>query len=82
MSDTVPAVIEIERLIRAHLEFPKTKATVFNHDIIVTKAHVSSEAKTPLDIVCRDGAFISIDELIAPSGRRMNGESFLRGYAA
>jgi methionyl-tRNA formyltransferase len=73
---------QAERRVRAHLVFPKTKLTVLNHDIIITKAHVSGQKKTPLDILCQDGAFLSIDELIAPSGRRMDGEAFLRGYAA
>lgn len=71
---------QVERIIRAHVGFPKSKFIVQEHEIIVTKAHITTEQKTPLDIVCRDGAFISIDELIAPSGRRMDSASFLRGY--
>jgi methionyl-tRNA formyltransferase len=73
---------QAERLIRAHLEFPKSKVLVLNHEIIITKAHVSKTQKTPLDLLCRDGTYLSIDELIAPSGRHMNSEAFLRGYAA
>lgn len=72
---------QAERRVRAHLGFPKTKLNVAGHDIVVTKAHVSTQQKTPLDIQCQDGAFLSIDELIAPSGRTMNAEAFLRGYA-
>ncbi len=71
-----------EHLVRAHLVFPKTKVTVLGHTIVITKAHVSDTKKTPLDLECQDGAFLSIDELIAPSGRSMNAEAFLRGYAA
>lgn len=73
---------EAERLVRAHLGFPKSKVTVNGHVITITKAHVSPTQKTPLDIACQDGAFLSIDDLIAPSGRRMQAEAFLRGYAA
>lgn len=73
---------QAERLVRAHLGFPKSKLVLFNQEIIVTKAHVSKTQKTPLDLACQDGAYLSIDELIAPSGRRMSGEAFLRGYAA
>ncbi|MBC7868957.1 methionyl-tRNA formyltransferase [Candidatus Saccharibacteria bacterium] len=73
--------IQAERLVRAHLGFPKTKINVFGHDIVITKAHVSTESKTPLDIVCQDGAFLSVDELIAPSGRRMSAQAFINGYA-
>ena len=73
---------EAERTIRAYLEFPRTKLSVFGHDIIVTSAHVSSEQKTPLDFLCRDGAYLSVDELIAPSGKYMTAQDFLNGYAA
>jgi methionyl-tRNA formyltransferase len=82
LNPTAYTAIEAERRIRAHLSFPKTKTNLLGHDIIITKAHVSTESKTPLDIQCRDGAYVSIDELIAPSGRSMSGEAFLRGYAA
>lgn len=74
--------VEAERLIRAHIDFPKTKVTILGHEIIITKAHLSDEPKTPLDIVCQDGVVLSIDEVIAPSGRRMQADAFLRGYAA
>jgi methionyl-tRNA formyltransferase len=73
---------QAEQHVRAYLGFPKTKLNVLNQAVIITKAHVSSEKKSPLDILCRDGAFLSIDELIAPSGRTMNSEAFLNGYAA
>lgn len=81
LEPTLYSAAEAERRVRAHLGFPKTKTTVLDHDIIIIKAHVTAEPKTPLDIKCRDGAYISIDELIAPSGRHMSGEAFLRGYA-
>lgn len=80
-TDTLTAK-EAERIVRAHLGFPKTKCTVVGHDIIITKAHISTETKTPLDVRCRDGAYLSVDELIAPSGRTMSSEAFLNGYAA
>lgn len=73
---------QIERQVRAYLGFPKSKITINGHAIIVTKAHVSDQQKTPLDILCQDGEFLSIDELIAPSGHHMTGGDFLRGYAA
>lgn len=72
---------EAERQVRAHLNFPKTKATVLGYDIIITKSHIEGHKKTPLDILCQDGAYLSIDELIAPSGRAMHAEAFLNGYA-
>src|SRR5690606_34256787 len=68
--------------IRAHLGFPKTKLTLLGHPVIITKAHVSHQKKTPLDVECRGGAFLSIDELIGPSGKVMTAQAFLNGYAA
>jgi methionyl-tRNA formyltransferase len=74
--------IEAEHKIRAHLAWPKSKLQFGNHTIIITKAHIATDKKTPLDFACQDGVFLSVDELIAPSGRRMDAEAFLRGYAA
>jgi methionyl-tRNA formyltransferase len=71
-----------ERRVRAHIGFPKTKLSIDDTQIVITKAHVSTEKKTPLDILCQDGAYLSIDELIAPSGRTMDSAAFLRGYIA
>ena len=75
------SAVEAERIIRAHLTFPKSKIQYKEHTLVVTKAHTSIEQKTPLDILCQDGAYLCIDELIAPSGRRMTSDAFLRGYA-
>lgn len=74
--------LEAERKVRAYLGFPKTKLDIFDHQIIITKAHITDTQKTPLDIQCQDGAFLSIDELIGPSGKLMTAEAFLNGYAA
>ena len=77
---TTPAR-QAERQVRAYLGFPKTKVTVLGKSIVITKAHVSMQQKTPLDILCADGAFLSIDELVAPSGKTMSGLAFLKGYS-
>lgn len=73
---------EAERQIRAYLGYPKTKIEVLGKEIVVTKAHLTSEPKTPLDIACQDGVYLSIDELVAPSGQKMDARAFLNGYAA
>lgn len=69
-----------EAVIRAYLDFPRSRITIGAHTIIITKAHAVMTKKTPLDIECQNGAYLSIDELIAPSGRTMNADAFLRGY--
>jgi methionyl-tRNA formyltransferase len=71
---------EAERLVRAHLGFPKTKLVIHGHMIIITRAHVITTRISPLDIACADGNFLSIDEVVAPSGRRMSAAEFERGY--
>lgn len=73
---------QAEGRVRAYLGFPKTKLSALGQSLIITKAHISSQQKTPLDFACQDGAFLCVDELIAPSGKQMNADAFLRGYAA
>jgi len=73
---------QAERRVRAYVAYPKTKVTIAGHLVVITKAHLASESNTVLDIQCSDGRFLSIDELIGPSGRAMNAKAFLNGYAA
>lgn len=73
---------DAERRVRAFLGFPKTRLTVLGHQIIVTEAHVTLEQKTPLDVMFSDGKYLTIDSLIAPSGKTMSADAFLNGYAA
>jgi methionyl-tRNA formyltransferase len=74
---------ELEREVRVFLGFPKSRTILSGHPVIVTKAHVAvSKDSAPIVIECRDNTFLAIDELIAPSGRSMSSEAFLRGYAA
>jgi methionyl-tRNA formyltransferase len=77
--DAISAV-QAERIIRAHIGFPKTKLVIKDHPVIITKAHVASVGTSPLDILCTDGGYLSIDEVIAPSGRMMSAADFARGY--
>lgn len=72
---------QAERRIRAYLRFPKSKLTVAGHAIVATSAHVTNTHSSPLDIACIDGRFLSIDELIGPSGRTMSAAAFLNGYS-
>ena len=74
--------IEADRKVRAFLGFPKARLVTLGQSRIITRAHVSSQAKTPLDVVFLDGNYLSIDELVAPSGTTMSAAAFLNGYAA
>jgi methionyl-tRNA formyltransferase len=72
---------DAERQIRAFLEFPKSKIEVLGYTVVVTKAHISDEKKSALYLKCADGDFLSIDELIAPSGNKITAREFINGYA-
>ena len=71
---------EAEQRVRAYSIFPKTKVTINDHTVIITKASVSKIQEAKLDLLCNDGQYLSINELIAPSGRRMSADDFERGY--
>lgn len=69
-----------EQRIRAHLGFPKTKLALGGHTVIITKAHVAESSQAATDIQCLDKKYLAIDEVLAPSGRRMSAHDFERGY--
>jgi methionyl-tRNA formyltransferase len=70
-----------DRHVRAFLEFPKSKIEVLGHTVVVTKSHVSNDKKSETDVRCADGKYLSIDELIAPSGNKITAREFINGYS-
>lgn len=73
---------DAERRVRAYLDYPKARIIHGDATLIITKAHVSPTKNTPLDVQFKDGAFLVIDELISPTGRRMDAGAYLRGHLA
>lgn len=73
---------QAERHVRAYLAFPKTKATIAGHSVVITKAHVTNSHNSVLDLACADGRYLAVDELIGPSGKAMSGSAFLNGYSS
>ena len=71
---------QAEHRVRAYIAFPKTKVTIKGHSVVITKAHVTNEKASALDLKCADGRFLSIDELIGPSGKTMSADAFKNGY--
>lgn len=71
---------EIEREIRAYSDWPRSRTNLGGKILIITKAHIKDCATNKLDVLCGDNRYLSIDELIAPSGRRMPDKDFLNGY--
>jgi methionyl-tRNA formyltransferase len=72
---------KIEREIRAYAGWPKSRAKLFDKDIVVTKARIANDSNDGnLVIECQPG-WLEIQELTAPSGRNISGAEFLRGYS-
>lgn len=70
----------LEREVRAFLGYPKSTAKIADSKVIITKARVAKDKKDGgLVVQCQPG-YLEIVELVAPSGRTMNGKDFLRGY--
>lgn len=72
---------ELEREIRAYLGFPKSRLSLRGQSIIALSSRVvNSKALDTLTVACRDTTWLEITSLVAPSGRTMSGQDFLRGY--
>lgn len=89
---TKPAEV-IEREIRAFIEWPKTRTTLGNKDVIITKAHAAPSQKPDskpgdLDIVeqtkelgvITGNGTLWIDELKPAGKKEMPAKAFLAGY--
>ena len=73
--------VQAETRVRAFLGFPRTRLPLGDQTLIITRAHVSKTAETPLSVQFSDGNYLAPDELIAPSGKTMPAEAFLRGHS-
>jgi methionyl-tRNA formyltransferase len=80
--------VQAERQVRAYLQFPKTKLPLqmgsHEESLIITKAHVVTGESSDKEFIVafKDSSYLAIDELIAPSGKKMSGRDFKNGYAA
>lgn len=74
-----PAVV-LEREVRAFLGWPKSRARLLGHDVIITKARLAKDQNDGSLVVKCSPGWLEIQELIAPSGRTVSGADFLRGY--
>ena len=73
---------QAERLIRAYKAFPRARIVIDDKQLIILTASISDTATSALDIKFSDGRYVSIDELIAPSGKTMTADSYVKGYRA
>lgn len=71
---------QLEREVRAYAIWPKSRLSLHNHQVVVTKARVAqAETDGELVVPCQPG-YLEILELVAPSGKKMRGADFKRGY--
>ena len=69
-----------EAMVRAYHHYPRTRLQLGERHYIITQAHTAPAPATTLDPRCSDGAYLVIDQLIAPSGKELSAAAFLRGY--
>lgn len=82
-----PAV-QLEREIRAFLEWPKSRTILGDHAVIITKAHAADGEGTPGELWVHDKSLgiytakgiLMIDKLKPAGKQEMTAEAFLNGY--
>lgn len=80
LNPTSITAAEAEAHVRAYLGFPRSRITVANRNLIITSSHISDVPEHQLSIRFNDGRYLTIDRLIAPSGKTVSSEEYLRGY--
>lgn len=82
-----PAV-ELERQIRAFIEWPRSRTELNGVNVVITKAHISTQSGTPgqpyqngkeLGIFTSEGVLM-IDQLIPDGKKEMSAAAFLAGH--
>lgn len=71
---------QAERLVRAYKAYPRARLNVAGHEVIILEAHTTIDQVTALDVPFKDGSYLAIDRLIAPSGKTMDASAFIKGY--
>ncbi len=79
--DWSKSAVQLAREVRAYAGWPKSRANIHKHDVILTKVRVADNETDGALIQKTGDGWFEIQELIAPSGRVMSGSDFLRGYA-
>ncbi len=70
---------QLEREIRAYQPWPGSRTTIGATDVIITKAHTSSEP-SELSKLCGDNTYLVIDSLKPAGKKEMPVTAFLAGY--
>jgi len=79
--DTSKSATELERQIRAFLDWPRSRTRLGQTDVVITKAHVADPDEKPvLPLQTADG-ILAIDQLIPAGRKQMSAAEFVRGYS-
>lgn len=71
---------QAERLVRAYLAYPRARLQVTDHELIILSAHTADTREHAVSARFSDGRYVVVDELIAPSGKTMSADAFIKGY--
>lgn len=79
--DTKKTSTQLEREVRAFAGWPKSRAHIFDQEVVVLAARVAThQSDGALVLPCAQETYIEITQLTGPSGRAMSGADFIRGY--
>ncbi len=79
LSPETMTAAEANAHVRAYLGFPRSRLQLNDNSLIITQAHVSPVTEHDLSVKFKDGQFLTVDELIAPSGKTMAAKAYLNG---
>ncbi len=74
------SALTLSREVIAYAGFPKSKATLLDIPCTITAAHVADQAATELDLLCADGKYLVIDQLIPENSKSQSAQAFLNGH--
>ena len=80
LQNTQKSALTLSREIIAYAGFPKSKTTLLGIPCTVTAAHVADQAATELDLLCADGKYLVIDQIIPENSKPQNAQAFLNGH--
>jgi len=74
--------INLFNKIRAYQFYPKPKISIDGKECIVLDAEISKNEPSSklLSVKCKDNSYLIINSLIAPNGKTMSGQDFIKGY--
>lgn len=80
MIDLGKPAIQLEREVRAYMEWPKSRTVLAGKEVIITKAHVAQTAE-PKQLVLKTAKDYIVIDRLKPAGKpEMSAQAFLAGY--